>query len=365
MSQEVGAGVAHEVSVEKPKSFAQEFIDSIPGAILVIAVAVAAYVIAPYLRQYPLFKTYLSLKDFILAILFGILIKNTVGVPKRFEPGLRFSTILTKTGIVIMGAKYSLSGLLTVGGQALLYISIFLFGTAIVMMWVAKKLNLPTALGACLASGLSVCGVSATIAIAPAVRAKNQDMAYSIAVVLMFGLLALLVFPPIGKLLNLSDAQYGAFCGVGIVNSAQVLAAGFGYSEQAGLIAGIYNIGRVIFLPFVVLLLAIMAASQEAEIAKEQVNVNKFKIIVDKFPVFVLGFLFVVMLNTMGLFSKPEIHQAKVFMNWAFLLGFASIGLTTRLADLKAAGLSGFVLGFLVAGTKAALALLVVLTFMN
>ena len=56
-----------------------------------------------------------------------------------------------------------------------------------------------------LAAGLSICGVSATIAIAPAVKAKNRDMAYSIAVVLMFGLLALLIFPIIGKLFNLSD----------------------------------------------------------------------------------------------------------------------------------------------------------------
>ncbi len=348
------------------KTLLQEVIDSIPGAILVIIVAVSAFFIAPFLQKYPLFKTYLELKDFILAILMGILIKNTVGISKLFEPGLRFSTILTKTGIVVMGAKYSMMGLVKVGGPALFYIAVFLFGTAIIMMWVGERFRVPTPLAACLASGLSVCGVSATIAIAPAVRARNRDMAYSIAVVLMFGLLALLVFPPIGRLLHLSDTQYGAFCGVGIVNSAQVLAAGFGYSEGAGLVAGIYNIGRVIFLPFVVLMLAIMAANREAKEGREgNVEINKWKIIKDKFPIFVLGFLAVVALNTMGFLSKPEIKLAKTFMNWCFLLGFASIGLTTRLADLKAAGLSGFFMGFLVAGAKAAIALIVVLSFLD
>ncbi len=348
------------------KSLFQEIKDSIPGGILVIAVALSAYFIAPILQKYPLFKTYLELKDFILAILFGILIKNTVGVPKIFEPGLRFSTVLTKTGIVVMGAKYSMMGLVKVGGPALLYIAIFLFGTAIIMMWVGQRLKVPTPLSACLASGLSVCGVSATIAIAPAVRARNRDMAYSIAVVLMFGLLALLVFPPIGRLLNLSDTQYGAFCGVGIVNSAQVLAAGFGYSDGAGLVAGVYNIGRVIFLPFVVLMLAIMAANREALEGKESgVEINKWQIIVDKFPIFVLGFLAVVLFNTFGFLSKPEIKQAKIFMEWCFLLGFASIGLTTRLSDLKAAGFSGFLMGFVVAGLKAAIALAVVLAFLD
>ncbi len=347
------------------KSFFQEIIDSIPGALMVVGVAVAAYFIAPILRQYPLFKTYLSLKDFILAILFGILIKNTIGVQDVFKPGLRFSTILTKIGIVIMGAKYSLAGLAQVGSQAFVFICVFLFGTAIIMMWVSQKLKVPTALGACLAAGLSICGVSATIAIAPAVGAKNKEMAYSIAVVLMFGLLALLIFPLVGNLFHLSDSQYGAFCGVGIVNSAQVLAAGFGYSDGAGLVAGIYNIGRVILLPFVVLLLAVMACGKAEEEGGSCVKINKGKMIMDKFPIFVIGFLLVVILNTMGMFSKPEIHQAKLFMNWAFLLGFASIGLTTRLADLKAAGWTGFMMGFCVAGTKAVLALGAVLLFLS
>jgi uncharacterized integral membrane protein (TIGR00698 family) len=347
------------------KSLYQEIIDSIPGALMVIGVAVAAYFIAPILRQYPLFKTYLSLKDFILAILLGIFIKNTVGVPEMFRPGLRFSTILTKVGIVIMGAKYSLAGLAEVGSQAFIFICVFLFGTAIIMMWVSQKMKVPTALGACLASGLSICGVSATIAIAPAVGAKNKEMAYSIAVVLMFGLLALLVFPLIGNLFNLSDTQYGAFCGVGIVNSAQVLAAGFGYSDAAGLVAGVYNIGRVILLPFVVLLLAIMAVSASPELKETNSKINKIQLIKDKFPIFVIGFLVVVILNTMGMFSKAEISQAKIFMNWAFLLGFASIGLTTQLADLKAAGWTGFLMGFIVAGTKAALALAAVLLFLS
>ncbi len=188
-------------------------------------------------------------------------------------------------------------------------------------------------------------------------------MAYSIAVVLMFGLLALVIFPPLGQWLNLSDAQYGAFAGVGIINSAQVLAAGFGFSDEAGIIAGVYNIGRVIFLPFIVLMLTIMACQRETSLSCEPVN--KWQIIVSKFPVFVLGFLTVVLLNTMGMISEPAVKTAKTFMEWAFLLGFASIGLTTRLSDLKAAGVSGVVVGFTIASLKAGLALLAVLYFIQ
>jgi uncharacterized integral membrane protein (TIGR00698 family) len=351
--------------LEKQQAFAQAILESLPGLMMVTAVALVANFVAPKLEAYPLFKTYLSLKDFILAIILGIVIRNTVGVPAVFQPGLRYSTIMTKTGIVIMGSSYSLAGLVSIGGQALAFIAVFLFGTALAMMWLCNRLGMSSSLGACLAAGMSVCGVSATIAIAPAVKAKNEDMAYSIAVVLMFGLLALVAFPLVGKLFNLSAEQFGAFAGVGIVNSAQVLAAGFGYSPDAGKVAGIYNIGRVVFLPFVVLMLALMAASQEAKQGNEVAKINKLQMIRDKFPLFILGFIAIVCLNTMGMLSKAEIKVAKVFMEWAFLLGFASIGLTTRLSDLRAAGVGGFLFGFGVAGLKAALALAAVLYFMK
>ena len=349
----------------KQQAFAQAIFESLPGLMLVTAVALVANFLAPVIETYPLFKTYLSLKDFILAIIIGIAIRNTVGVPAVFQPGLRYSTILTKTGIVIMGSSYSLAGLASVGGQALVFIAVFLFGTALIMMWLCNRLGMSSSLGACLAAGMSVCGVSATIAISPAVKAKNEDMAYSIAVVLMFGLLALVAFPLVGRLFNLTAEQFGAFAGVGIINSAQVLAAGFGYSPDAGKVAGIYNIGRVVFLPFVVLMLALMAAAQEAKQGNEVTKINKLQMIRDKFPLFILGFIVIVCMNTMGMLSKAEIKVAKVFMEWAFLLGFASIGLTTRLSDLRAAGLKGFVFGFGVAGLKAVLALAAVLYFMK
>ena len=239
------------------------------------------------------------------------------------------------------------------------------FIVAIILMWLSRRLSMSPSLGACLAAGLSICGVSACVAIAPAVRAKNEDIAYTIAVVLMFGLLALFIFPFIGHWLDLRPNPFGGFAGVGIVNSAQVLAAGFAFSNDAGIVAGVYNIGRVICLPLVVLMLAIMVAAEDAKVHSQLANTSKMRIILDKFPVFVLGFLAVVLLNTFGFMSKEEAKMAGNFMNWCFLLVFSSIGLTTHLSDIKAAGLSGALIGFCVASVKAGLALLVVLCFLQ
>lgn len=300
-----------------------------------------------------------------MAIILGMVIMNTVGIADIFRPGLRFSTTLTKTGIVIMGCKYSFAGLVKTGSEALIIITVFLIGSALVLMWMGRKLNMSPSLSACLAAGLSVCGISACVAIAPAVRAKNEDIAYTIAVVLMFGLLALFTFPFIGQWAGLSANQFGAFAGVGIVNSAQVLAAGFSFSQEAGIVAGVYNIGRVIFLSIVVLMLAIMVAAEDARVQAQMDETSKFQIIMDKFPVFVLGFLAIVLLNTFGGLSAEQVKLSSRFMDWCFLLGFSSIGLTTQLSDIRAAGASGVVIGFLVAGTKAALAFVVAWYFLT
>lgn len=354
------------VSCERPEpSFVQKCFSSLPGLLLLAGVAVFSWYITPRLIALHPFVKALNLSDFIVAIILGMLICNTVGVNSIFKDGLRFSTTLTKTGIVVMGCKYSFAGLVKTGSEAIIIISVFLFTTAIILMWLSRRLSMSPSLGACLAAGLSICGVSACVAIAPAVRAKNEDIAYTIAVVLMFGLLALFVFPFIGHWFNLSANQFGAFAGVGIVNSAQVLAAGFSFSNDAGVVAGVYNIGRVICLPLVVLMLAIMVAAEDAKVQSQLANTSKMRIILDKFPVFVLGFLAVVLFNTFGFLSKPEAKMASTFMNWCFLLGFSSIGLTTHLRDIKAAGFSGALIGFVVASTKAALALIVVLCFLK
>lgn len=338
---------------------------NIPGFFLFISVALIAYYITPLIYQIHPAVVNLNISNFIVAIILGMLILNIFGVPEICKPGLKYSTILTKTGIVVMGCKYSFAGLVKTGSEAMIIITVFLLGSALILMWVGRKLKLTPSLNACLAAGLSVCGVSACVAIAPAVRAKNEDIAYTIAVVLMFGLIALFTFPFIGQWAGFTANQFGAFAGVGIVNSAQVLAAGFSFSQEAGVVAGIYNIGRVIMLPIVVLILALMVATEDAKVQAQMEQTSKLQIIIDKFPVFVLGFLAVVLFNTFGGLSPIQAKLASKYMDWCFLLGFSSIGLTTRLGDIRAAGFSGAMLGFVVAGSKAALAFAVVWYFVK
>lgn len=352
-----------QAQAAKEVSLGEKIIKAVPGLILVAILAYAAVQFDGWFKHnYKELRSTLSLNYVFIAIIFGMLIRNTIGVPTVFEPGLKFSTVFTKTGIVVMGLKYTWASLVDVGAMSMAFITVTLFGTVWLMFYMKKRFNLTDTLGGCLSSGFAICGVSATVATGPAIRAKGQEMAYTIASILIFGLLMLFILPPIGKAIGLTQNEFGAWVGVSIVNSAQVLAAGFAYGEEAGLIAGIFNMGRVILLPFVVLYVVLQVLGRESQEAKE---INKAKFILDKFPVFVLAFMAVMALNTAGFFTKEEIKQGKLFMEYAFTLGFASIGLTTKFSDMKAAGKDGIILGFIVAIIKAVFALAVIKLFLG
>lgn len=347
-----------QAQVAKP-SFGEKALKSLPGLILVISLAYLAIQTEGWLKvNAKSLISALSLNYVFIAIIFGMLLSNIIRLPKVFEPGLKYSTIFTKTGIVLMGLKYTWSTFIAVGPAAMAFITVILFGTVWGMFKLQSKFTLSDTLSGCLAAGYSVCGVSATVAIGPAIRAKGQDMAYAIASILVFGLGMLFILPIIGNAIGLSQEQFGAWAGVSIVNSAQVLAAGFAYGEGAGLMAGIFNMGRVVLLPFVVLYIVMKVLGNES---KEAGQINKTQFIMDKFPVFVLAFIALMTINTTGVFSKAEVKLAGQFMDYAFVLGFASIGLTTRFSDMKAAGKDGLLLGFIVAIIKSIIALAVVL----
>ena len=140
-------------------SFVRKSLSALPGILLLTGVAVFSWFITPRLIALHPFMKSLNLSDFIIAIILGMLICNTVGVPAVFRDGLRFSTTLTKTGIVVMGCKYSFAGLIKTGSEAIIIISVFLFTSAIILMWLSRRLSMSPSLGACLAAGLSICGV--------------------------------------------------------------------------------------------------------------------------------------------------------------------------------------------------------------
>ncbi|MFZ5643525.1 MAG: YeiH family protein [Bacillota bacterium] len=316
----------------------------------------------------------LKINHVIIVIIIGMLIRNTIGIPSWAEAGVKTSRLFIKMGVILLGSLYSLAELAKLGATSIALIATFMFGTILFTMWMGKRLGMHSGSSACLAAGVGVCGVSAIVAVAPSVKAKGEDVAYSIATILSFGLVCLFTFPILGHLLGLSPEQFGAWAGTGILNSGQVLAAALAFdpgtvnNPSVSLKVGeIFNLTRVVFLPLVVLVITILytrmaTASEGATVAN-----NSF---FSKFPLFVLGFLATVALTSFGAFgpTKPVSEELKMFRtlySWFFAIGLTGLGLQISFAEMRKAGGTPLIVGSTAGLVKAVGALIVVMLFMD
>jgi uncharacterized integral membrane protein (TIGR00698 family) len=270
---------------------------------------------------------------------------------------------LIKPGIIILGVHYVWSDVVRVGGTGLILATVFIFGTAVTVMWLCRRLGVSDGLGGIMGAGTGVCGVSAIIASAPVVRAKPRDMAYAIGTILLFGTAMLFLMPYLGQALNVSQPQFGAWAAVAILNTAQLIAAAEWYGEEARNTAVLINAARIMLIPLIVVF-----AVWFYGIKSEGRSGGFWATMRAKFPVFILGFFLLIVLNSIGIESLggPKISGSPFWaMNavykWFFAVGFAGIGLSISIEDMKKAGGAAFLIGSGAATAKMILGLIVVL----
>ncbi len=260
------------------------------------------------------FAKVMNLNYVVLGILAGIVVRNSVGVPACAENGIRLSRLGLKSGVIMLGALYSWAELREYGAMSVLLISVFVLGSVGLVLWLGARMGISNSMAGVLSAGLGVCGVSATVASAPVVNAKSTEIAYTIGTILLWGVLCMFIFPIVGKWLGLSYTQFGAWAGTGILNSAQVAGAALAFQPdgiETLKVAEIFNITRILILPVIVLWLAIWYVRRES--GAQQVNVGR--IIVSKFPLFVLGFLVMFGLSSLGLFAPTAQHYQGTYFD--------------------------------------------------
>ena len=264
------------------------FLRLIPGVILLFAIGyLGKFVeksIATYVKAHHL--TFPNIEYVMWAILFGLLIGNTIGVPRIFRPGVATYEFWLKTGIVLLGARFLLGDVLKLGGVSLALVALELFLAIVIMTGLGRAFRLKPKLTSLLAIGSSICGVTAIIAAKGAIEADDEDSSFAIAAILALGAFGLFVYPIIGHLLGMSDNAFGLWTGLVVDNTAEATAAGALYSEAAGKIAVLAKTTRNATIGFVVLGYALYwAARGEAQRVE-----NKGAFLWEKFPKFVLGF---------------------------------------------------------------------------
>ena len=223
------------------------------------------------------------------AILIGLVIANTVGVPQIFRTGVATYEFWLKTGIVLLGSRFLLGDVLKLGGVSLGLVAIELLVSLTFMTLLGRWFKLRPKLTSLLAVGSSICGVSAIIAAQGAIDADEEDSSFAIAAILALGALALFTFPLIGHALHMSDKAFGLWSGLAVDNTAEATAAGALYSDAAAKLAVLAKTTRNAMIGFVVLGYAIYWATKGQ--AREVTNKGAF--LWQKFPKFVLGFLLI------------------------------------------------------------------------
>ncbi|MFM2124917.1 MAG: hypothetical protein RL328_1368 [Acidobacteriota bacterium] len=335
------------------------FLGLLPGVLLLAAIGWAGKFteqsIAAYGKAHNLALP--NIEYVLWAILFGLLIANTIGIAPAFRAGVDTYEFWLKLGIVFQGVRFVMGDVLKLGALSLGFVAVELAVSIALMTWLGKRFRLTPKLTSLLAIGSSICGVSAIIAAKGAIEAEDEDVSYAMAAILALGAFSLFAFPAIGHALGMGDTAFGMWVGLAVDNTAESVAAGALYSETAGRLAVLAKTTRNATIGFVVLGYALYWAKK----SHTKAIANKTLFLWQKFPKFVLGFLTISILATVGAFSPQQTTDIANLSRWAFLLTFAGVGLRTDIREMRKQGLRPFVVGaigeFAIAGLTLAMVL--------
>ena len=333
------------LSQNPPISFSTRFFRLMPGVALLAVIGFAGKLLERNVNAYAKANHLVipNIEYVLWAILIGLVISNVFGLAEIFKPGVATYEFWLKAGIVLLGSRFLLGDVWRLGGVSLVLVFIEIIGSLAFMTFLGRLFGLRPKLTSLLAVGSAVCGVSAIIATKGAIEADDEDSSFAIAAILALGAIALFTFPLIGHSLHLSDRAYGVWAGLAVDNTAEATAAGALYSDAAAKLAVLTKTTRNALIGFVVLAYAIYWASR----GQAHAVTNKAAFLWQKFPKFVLGFLLVSLLATVGFFTKDQNASLGNLSRWAFLLTFAGVGLRTNFREMRKQGLRPFAVGFI------------------
>jgi uncharacterized integral membrane protein (TIGR00698 family) len=275
----------------------------------------------------------------LLAVSVGLVVGNLVAPPAATKPGLRW---MSRTGlrlaIVLMGARLAFADIVQGGVAALLLLLCTMTVAALVVVGLGRWMAVPRRLTTLLAVGTAVCGNSAIIATAPLIEAEEREVAFAVGTITLFGTLAVFAFPFLGHALGLPQWHYGVWAGAAINDTAQVLAAGLAYGDSAAAVATVVKLTRNA-------LMAPILVGVGVGMARHRPGVSWQAAVGKSIPLFVVGFLAVALLNTLGVLPatlRSALIQASRLL---ILAALAGIGLSLRLLELRVVGWRPFLVG--------------------
>ncbi|WP_010139358.1 YeiH family protein [Oceanicola sp. S124] len=300
----------------------------LPGILLALVLAGAAMALSGGLGL-------ALLSPLILAMGLGMAGRVLLGPLAAAEPGLRFARQhLLRAAIILLGFRLTLAEVGSLGLGVALAVAGTLAATFLLTRVLGRWLGVPAPLAELIAAGSAVCGASAIVACNTVTRGRDEDVAYAMACVALFGSLGMLACPVLAGPLGLDPRAYGLWTGASLHEVAQVMGAGFALGDEAGTVATLAKLFRVALLAPLVLMLG---AGRRAGGTRPPM------------PWFVLGFLAAMVVNSLVPLPAVLLAGAAQLSAVLMAMALAALGLGTDLGQLRRRGVRPLLLAGLAA----------------
>ena len=339
----------------------QKIINILPGVVLALVFCLFSQGINNVIGIELFGTTKSPISTVMIAILLGIIMGNAFTPRPGMMIGLDFTQkYILKLGIIFLGIRLSFGEFLKFGTVAIPLIIVCILSVLVLIKLLIKKVPISSKMSYLIAIGTSVCGATAIVATAPIIEAKKTEVAYAIANITLFGVVAMLVYPYFAEWYFYGEPiKAGLFLGTAIHETSQVAAAGLIYDQQFNSpeTLNVATVTKLIRNTFLVIMVPLFGYLYNRGKVKDK-NYSIFSI----FPYFVLGFIGMIVVRNVGdqIFTienanyeiwKTLISYIKNLATVFLTMAMAAVGISINLNELKSMGYKPFIVGFIAAIT--------------
>ena len=337
----------------------------IPGAVVVALLTWLSIWLSDYIGRDLMGFDKSPVSPVMIAIILGLGISSLVRFPATLKPGIKFSVKkLLRLGIILLGIRLTIFDVFKLGAFGVPIVILCILGALLITTWINKRLNLPRRLGTLIAVGTSICGVTAIVATSPAIDADEEESAYAVAVITVFGLFATIFYPYLANFIfNAHAIKAGLFLGTSVHETAQVVGAAKIYADifAQTLTLDVATIAKLVRNVFMALVIPFMAYSYANQDRADGEFSGKKTSILKLLPMFILGFIAMAVFRSAGdaginagtdAFAiwngsawAAIISTTKTWAETLLVVAIAGVGLGTNLRSVRALGIKPFIVG--------------------
>lgn len=304
-----------------------KFTPLIPGVILTVILAIISSLLAEFLSPV------LTLEALTIGIVLGMLYANTLKVSDNFKLGIQVALKQwLKYGIVLLGFKLNFQLLIDMGLSMLILVMLWVPALLLLARFIGIKMGLNEKLATLIGVGSSICGASAIVAMAPSIKAEDDDALIAVGVVSLLGAVGVIVYSFIATISAMSDVQYGLWSGLTLQGVAHALAGAFARGEFAGQMGTFIKMERVLMLAPMTVLLASYFAKQDGDTAT--ISVRWWQ----RIPSYVLLFIGAGILSSTGLLPESLTNLLGKLSGYLILCAMIAMGLMVHISSLRKKG---------------------------